>query len=44
MTLKEFVDRARREGGTLEVKFVKVTDKTERTAIYAANAEVGYSL
>lgn len=44
MTLKEFVDRARREGGTLEVKFVKVTDKTERTAIYAANAEAGYSL
>lgn len=44
MTLKQFINQARRENGTLEVKFVKVTDKTERTAIYAANAEAGFSL
>ena len=40
MTLKEYFDKARDEDGKLLVRFVKITDNTERTVVFSNAADV----
>lgn len=40
MTLKEYFDKARDEDGELLVRFVKITDNTERTVVFSNAADV----
>ena len=41
MTLKEYFDKARDEDGQLLVRFIKITDNTERTVVFSNAADVG---
>ena len=44
LKFKDYVNKAQNEGAKLEIKFIKVTDSTERTIEYCVNSGVSYNL